>query len=81
MDKILQYMRSHGELLDKEIAVGTGLSIASVRSRLAELTARHEVVACQTIRFHNGNRFEGTIYRVAGYIPPAAPGRKPKAKQ
>jgi hypothetical protein len=80
MNGILQYMKSHGEQLDKEIAVATGISIASVRLQLAELTARHEVVACQTIRFSNGKRFEGTIYRVAGYTPPASPGRKPKAR-
>ena len=80
MNKILQYMSSQGELLDTEIASGTGIPVASVRKQLAELAARHEVVACRTIRFHNGNRFEGTIYRVAGYTPPAAPGRKPKAK-
>lgn len=73
-------MKLHGEQLDKEIAVATGISIASVRLQLAELTVRHEVVACQTIRFSNGKRFEGTVYRVAGYTPPASPGRKPKAK-
>lgn len=80
MNGILQYMKLHGEQLDKEIAAATGMSIASVRLQLAELTVMHEVVACQTIRFSNGKRFEGTIYRVAGYTPPASPGRKPRAK-
>ncbi len=70
----------HGERLDKEIAVATGISLASVRLQLAELTASHEVVACQSIRFSKGKKVEETIYRVAGYTPPASPGRKPKAE-
>jgi hypothetical protein len=34
---------------------------------------------CQSIRFNNGKRSEGLLCRIAGYIPPAAPGRKSKA--
>ena len=70
----------HGERLDKEIAAATGISLAAVRLQLAGLTARHEVVACQSIRFNKGKKSEGTIYRVAGYSPPASPGRKPKTQ-
>ncbi|MGA7594125.1 MAG: ArsR family transcriptional regulator [Gallionella sp.] len=79
MNEILQYMKMHGEQLDKEIAIGTGISLASVRLQLAELTAMHEIVACQSIRFNKGKKSEGTIYRVAGYTPPASPGRKPNS--
>jgi len=80
MNEILQYMMTHGERLDKEIAAATGISLAAVRLQLAELTASHEIVACQSIRFHNGKKSEGTIYRIAGYTPPASPGRKPKVR-
>lgn len=80
MNEILKYMKVHGEQLDRDIAAGTGISIAAVRSQLTELAARHEVVSCTTIRFDKGKRIEGTIYRVSGYIPPASPGRKPKAQ-
>jgi predicted ArsR family transcriptional regulator len=79
MKEILQYLKTQGERLDKDIAKATGISLAAVRLQLAELTARHEVVACQSIKFNKGKKFEGTIYRVAGYSPPASPGRKPKA--
>jgi len=79
MNEILEYMKKHGERLDKEIAVATGISLASVRLQLADLTASHEIVACKSIRFHKGKKSEGTIYRVAGYSPPASPGRKPKS--
>ena len=46
----------------------------------AALSARGEVIMCQSIRFNNGKRSEGLLCRIAGYIPPAAPGRKSKAQ-
>jgi len=80
MNEILQYLKTHGERLDTDIAEATGISLATVRLQLAELAAKCEVVACHSIRFNKGKKVEGTIYRVAGYTPPAAPGRKPKAQ-
>ncbi len=61
MNEILRYMKMHGERLDKEIAVATGISLASVRLQLAELTAKHEVVLCHSIRFNKGKKVEETI--------------------
>lgn len=81
MKTIQQYLKKNGEQLDTEIAVATGISLATVRLHLAELTAKHEVVACRTTRFAKGKKIEGTIYRIVGYTPPAAPGRKSKAQQ
>ncbi|MCG6932040.1 MAG: ArsR family transcriptional regulator [Gallionella sp.] len=82
MNVILQYMKMNGEKFDQEIAIATGIPLASVRLQLAELTATNEIVACQSIRFNKGKKSEGTIYRIAGYSPPASPGRKPnKPKQ
>lgn len=80
MNEILQYLKNHGERLDTDIAEATGISLATVRLQLAELAAKCEIVACHSIRFKKGKRIEGTIYRIAGYIPPAAPGRKSKAQ-
>lgn len=80
MKEILQHLKKHGEQLDTEIAVATGISLATVRLHLAELTAKYEVVVCQTTRFVKGKKVEGIACRVAGYIPPAAPGRKSKAQ-
>ncbi|MGB8410221.1 MAG: spermidine synthase, partial [Gallionella sp.] len=67
MNKILQYMKLQGEQFDKEIAIATGIPLASVRFQLAELTESHEIVACQSIRFSNGKQSERTLYRIAGY--------------
>jgi DNA-binding IclR family transcriptional regulator len=80
MTKILQHLKKNGEQFDTEIAVATGISLATVRSRLAELTAKHEVVTCHTTRFVKGKKVAGISCRVAGYTPPATPGRKSKAQ-
>jgi predicted ArsR family transcriptional regulator len=76
MNKILQYLKIHGERLDTEIAKAAGISLAPVRLHLAELTAKGDVISCHTIRFVNGNKTEGISCRLAGFTPPATPGRK-----
>jgi predicted ArsR family transcriptional regulator len=79
MQEILQYLKQNGERLDSEIATATGVSLAKVRLSVSELSARGDVMVCRSIRFKDGKQVEGVLCRVAGYIPPAAPGRKPKA--
>ncbi len=79
MKEILQYLKNHGEKLDNEIASATGISLAAVRSHLAELAVKGEVMTCHSIKFEKGRKVEGMSCRLVGYIPPSAPGRKPKA--
>jgi len=43
-----------------------------------KLAAKNEVVLCDSIRFEKGKKIEGILCRVAGFTPPAAPGRKAK---
>jgi DNA-binding Lrp family transcriptional regulator len=78
MKEILQYLKKHGEQLDTEIAKAVGISLAKVRLHLSELAAKGEVMTYHSIRFENGKKIEGIRCRLAGYIPPAAPGRKAK---
>ena len=78
MKEILQYLKNHGEQLDTEIAGATGISLANVRTQLTELAAKGEVMSCISTRFEKGKKIEGISCRLAGYIPPAAPGRKSK---
>lgn len=78
MQRILKYLKDHGERLDSEIAAGTGLSLENVRTHLAELLAKGDVIMCHTTRYVDGKKIEGMLCRVAGYIPPASPGRKSK---
>jgi predicted ArsR family transcriptional regulator len=80
MNDILQYLKMHGERFDTEIAEAVGLSLENTRVQLTELAAKCEVVTCYSIKFDKGKKTEGTIYRVAGYTPPASPGRKSKAQ-
>lgn len=80
MQEILKYLKGHGEQLDSEIALATGISLANVRLGVSELSARGEVITCRVIRFNDGKKIDGVLYRAAGYIPPPAPGRKSKAQ-
>ncbi len=80
MQEILQYLKNHGEQLDSEIAAATGISLANVRIGMSALSARGDVMMCRSIRFKDGKQIDAMLCRVSGYIPPAAPGRKSKAR-
>ena len=80
MDEILQYLKEHGEQLDSEIAAGTGISLANVRRGVSDLSAMGEVVTCHVVRFNDGKKRDGMLYRAAGHIRPPAPGRKSKVQ-
>lgn len=74
---ILQYLKKHGQCLDLEIADGTGIPLPKVRLSLSDLSARGEISRCSVTRFNDGKPVEGMLCRVAGFIPPPSPGRKP----
>ena len=78
MIEVLQCLTKYGQRLDSEIAKETGMPLAAVRQCLAGLVATGAVITCNLTRFENGNRIEAWLCRASGYIPPAAPGRKPK---
>lgn len=79
MQSILDYLKNSGERLDTEIAAATGLSVAKVRLCVTDLHARGAVMVCRSIRYKDGKEIDGMLCRISGYIPPAAPGRKPKS--
>ncbi len=78
MNTILQHLKRHGESLDVEIAEAAGMSLDLTRAHLAQLTAEGEVMAYHSTRFEGGEKIEGVRCRLAGFIPPHAPGRKAK---
>ena len=80
MQEIPKYPKNRGEQLDTDIAKATGQSLESVRLNVSKLQAAGEVMVCRSIRFDNGKQKEQLLCRISGYIPPAAPGRKPKAQ-
>jgi hypothetical protein len=76
----LQCLKKYGQRLDTEIAGETGLALAAVRRQLTTLAAKREIIMCELTRYEDGKRIDAWQCRVSGYLPPAAPGRKPNTK-
>lgn len=79
MQTIHQFLKARGEQLDTEIAAATRIPLDDLRTQLSELSKRGDIIACHSTRYIKGKKTEGMLYRIAGYIPAASPGRKPKA--
>lgn len=77
---ILQHLKKHGQLLDSEIAKATGIPLLKLHNHLSELSDQGEISKCSVTRFKNGKPVVEMLCRISGYVPPAAPGRKPAAK-
>jgi DNA-binding IclR family transcriptional regulator len=76
MNEILEYLKTHSEPLDEEIAQGAGLSLTKTRLYLAELAAKGKVMTYRSTRFSDGVKTEGLRCRLAGITPKGKPGRK-----
>jgi len=74
----MKCLKEHGQRLDLEIAREIGMPLATVRQQLTVLADSREAIVCKTIRFENGKKIEAWQCRVSGFVPPPAPGRKPK---
>ena len=66
---ILQYMKKHGQKLDREIAKDTGIALPQVRHTIAELQSTKTVFSCNVINYNNGIAVEGILCRISGYFP------------
>ena len=80
MIETLQCLKKHGQRLDREIAKEMCMPLATVRQHLVALAESKEAIVCKTIQFENGRQSEAWQCRISGFVPPAAPGRKPKSK-
>jgi hypothetical protein len=78
LPQILHCLTKYGQRLDSELAKETGVPIAKVRQRLAELAATGAIITCNFARFEHGKRTDGLLCRISGWVPPPAPGRKAK---
>ena len=78
LNDILSCLKRYGQRLDSELARETGVPIAKVRLRLAELAATGAIITCNFARFEHGKRTDGLLCRISGWVPPPAPGRKAK---
>ena len=74
---ILQYLKKNGQKVDWEIAAATDIPLDAVRETLTDLSKRGEISRCIVTQYTDGKPVEGMLCRIAGTIPPQAPGRKP----
>ena len=77
MTETLQVLKKHGQRLDLEIAKELKVPLATVRQHLTALADSRQAIICKTIQFDKGKQFEAWQGRISGFVPPAAPGRKP----
>ena len=78
MVEVFVCLKKYGQRLDIEIAKETGIPLDEVRTRLVALAATGAVTTCGLTRIAQGKRIDAWLCRVSGYIPPRAPGRKPR---
>jgi DNA-binding IclR family transcriptional regulator len=76
MNEILEYLKTHGEMLDSEIAAGAGLPLSKTRIYLAELESSGKIVTYHSTRFLEGQKIEGIRCRLSWINPKDARGRK-----
>jgi DNA-binding IclR family transcriptional regulator len=80
VSEVLHCLKKYGQRLDSELAKETGVPLAKVRQRLAELSATGAIITCSLTRYEHGERIDGLLYRMSGWVPPPAPGRKAKLR-
>ena len=73
---VLACIRKRRECLDAEISADIGTTVETVRRLGAELIAKGAVIGCVVTRFAGEQRVDASLYRIAGYVPPPAPGRR-----
>jgi hypothetical protein len=66
MDKILDYLKKHGEGLDTEISVATRIPLSNVHQHLIDLTAKKEVLTCHATRYVDCVKSEVLYCRLVG---------------
>lgn len=73
---ILEFLKTHGDHLDSEIASSLHLSKAQVASYIAKLSSSGDLICCKVTRYVDGKKIEGINCRLSGSLPKAAPGPK-----
>lgn len=76
--KVLDCVKSHGQIIDRHIAEELSMSIDSVKAAIDDLTKAKKLYTCNIIHFKNGHEISGILCRMSGYMPPASAGRKAK---
>jgi hypothetical protein len=80
-ESIIQFLKTHGDGLDAEMATALHIPLAQVRSHVLQLSSAGEVISCKVIRYINGKEIEGISCRLSGSLPVPARGPKIGAKR
>ena len=73
---IIDFLKSHGDCLDSEIAAALKMSRSNVANELAQLSTAGDIICCKVIRYVDGKEIAGVSCRLSGSLPKAAPGPK-----
>jgi len=73
---ILDFLKSHGDCLDSEIATALKMSRTQVAGQISRLAASGDIICCKVTRYVDGKEIEGMSCRLSGSLPKAAPGPK-----
>lgn len=79
MNAIIDYLKLHGEQMDTDLARALELPLEQVRSGMQDLLAKGAVMMCFVTRYREGAEVQGWSCRLAGFVPPPAPGRRPRS--
>ena len=77
---IINCLKKHGQLLDREISEETGIPLSDVRFSLSDLSEQGEISRCSVTRYDNGKPVKGSLCRIAGYTPTYSSTRRTAAK-
>lgn len=77
---IINCLKQHGQLLDREISEETGIPLTMVRNSLADLSERGEISHCKVTQFKSGKPIKSSLCRISGYMPSWHTRKKPATK-
>lgn len=77
---IINCLKEHGQLLDREISEETGIPLSDVRYSLSDLSERGEISRCSVTRYSHGKPVESSLCRITGFAPSFSTNRRVAAK-
>lgn len=77
---IINCLKKHGQLLDREIAKETGIPLSTVRDSLSSLSESGEISHCSVTRYDSGKPVKSSLCRIAGFAPTWSTSRRTAAK-
>ena len=80
IDDLFEYIKRHGQIIDRDLAKEFSLPVDEVRAMVYQLQASNKLYTCDIINFEDGVEMKGLLCRVSCFMPKAKTGRKPGEK-